>query len=292
MGQSVSGHRQSNIMQYQQLCLLSCLLGLPVISSIPQPQVLFRDSALVHQASHSHRSPLGSVSHNSHSVQDSSSAVHRHHTQATNQASRLRTLLSSPLTQTSHSVLQAPSLVQHADGRFFAVNANLQPGQLFQTADGRIFSLASSQASVLPAPISSPGPSAPAVPVAPLAPLAPVSPVNEDDDDVVIDVRDSAQNLENTEAPVLETTTLEPLEPITEAPVTRAAPISQPQTSRVIATAPFTSSTARFVSAVPAISQAPIPVTHISQNCPCSPHLPARPGCPCSPWWCSCPACC
>ena len=42
------------------------------------------------------------------------------------------------------AVPQQPSLVQHTDGRYFAVNAHLQPGQLFQSADGRFFSLASS----------------------------------------------------------------------------------------------------------------------------------------------------
>ena len=54
---------------------------------------------------------------------------------------------------------------------------------------------------------------------------------------------------------------------VTETPVTRTAP-APPQSSGVIATAPLTSSTARFVSAVPAISQAPIPVTHISHPSP------------------------
>lgn len=33
-------------------------------------------------------------------------------------------------------------MLQHDDGRFFALNANLQPGQFFQTSDGRIFTLA------------------------------------------------------------------------------------------------------------------------------------------------------
>ena len=43
-----------------------------------------------------------------------------------------------------HYQAAAPSLVQHADGRYFAVNAHLQPGQLFQAADGRLFTLATS----------------------------------------------------------------------------------------------------------------------------------------------------
>merc|ERR1712123_114021 len=44
--------------------------------------------------------------------------------------------------------VQPPSLVQHRDGRFFAVNANLQHGQLFRTADGRLFTLAQSSQAV------------------------------------------------------------------------------------------------------------------------------------------------
>ena len=43
-----------------------------------------------------------------------------------------------------HHFQSSPSLVQHADGRYFAVNAHLQPGQLFQAADGRLFTLATS----------------------------------------------------------------------------------------------------------------------------------------------------
>merc|ERR550532_3877801 len=43
-----------------------------------------------------------------------------------------------------HHYQAAPSLVQHADGRYFAVNAHLQPGQLFQAADGRLFTLVTS----------------------------------------------------------------------------------------------------------------------------------------------------
>ena len=46
----------------------------------------------------------------------------------------------------------SPSLIQHKDGRFFAVNANLSPGQLFATADGRIFTLAQKSATTLSSP--------------------------------------------------------------------------------------------------------------------------------------------
>merc|ERR1712038_1442044 len=118
-------------MQYHQIFLLYCQLFLPatILSApLPDPQLLFRDTALVHQSSHS--SPLNSLTHHSHSVQDSTSSSHSHHT--------------------SRGVLHSPSLVQHADGRLFAVNANLQPGQLFQTADGRIFTLATPALSTTP----------------------------------------------------------------------------------------------------------------------------------------------
>ena len=39
------------------------------------------------------------------------------------------------------SILRSPALFQHSDGRLFAVNAHLQPGQLFRTGDGRVFTL-------------------------------------------------------------------------------------------------------------------------------------------------------
>lgn len=47
------------------------------------------------------------------------------------------------LQQGTSLLQQQPSLLQHTDGRFFALNANLQPGQIFQTPDGRIFTLSS-----------------------------------------------------------------------------------------------------------------------------------------------------
>ena len=224
-----------------QFFLACCLFLLPSTPAapLPHPQVLLHDSGLVHQASHSHRSPLGSVSHNSHSVQDSRSAVHRHHSQA----SRLHSLLSNPLPP---SLAHSPSLVQHADGRLFAVNANLQPGQLFRTADGRIFEL------------SAQAPLGPAITSKPDSPSSSMAETNQESDDVLIAARDSSENEETTDAPAVETTTIEP---VTEAPVPRSSPISQPQQSRIIATAPFTPSTARFVSAVPA-------VTHINHSSP------------------------
>ena len=39
------------------------------------------------------------------------------------------------------SILRSPALFQHSDGRLFAVNAHLKPGQLFRTGDGRVFTL-------------------------------------------------------------------------------------------------------------------------------------------------------
>ena len=101
---------------------------------------------MVRSSTHSHQSPngLGSVTHHSHSVEDSRSAVHRHHSQASSPA----TGTSSSFALSSPSSVQSPSLVQHNDGRFFAVNANLQQGQLFQTADGRLFTLAQSSQAV------------------------------------------------------------------------------------------------------------------------------------------------
>ena len=53
-------------------------------------------------------------------------------------------LLPSTLAAPQLHPLHPPSLVQHTDGRYFAVNAHLQPGQLFQAGDGRVFTLASS----------------------------------------------------------------------------------------------------------------------------------------------------
>merc|ERR1711983_208441 len=145
-------HWQHLTMQYCQAFLLCCLISLPVSHGAPlaDPQVLFRDTALVHQSTHSQQSPHHSLSHHSHSVQDSTSTSHSHNTRVG----------VSPLS------LHSPSLVQHADGRLFAVNANLQPGQFFQTNDGRIFTLATPATSALPVlpaiPALSANPSVPA----------------------------------------------------------------------------------------------------------------------------------
>jgi len=213
-------------MQYQTvfhccLLLLSSSLGAPQ----PEPQVLFRDSALALQSSHSLHSPLHSLSHHSHSVQDS-----------TRRAGH-------------HSLLSSPSLVQHSDGRLFAVNANLQPGQLFQTSDGRIFTLATT------------------VHAQPLPSTAPLSSSAQEQAPEIIDAREASDNEEATEEPSNETTTMEPV--VTEAPIPRRAQASPPRLSPVIATAPFTPSTARFISAIPA----PSPVTHVTHSSPSLLHV-------------------
>ena len=114
------------------------------------------------------------------------------------------------------------------------MNANLQPGQLFQTADGRIFTLATPALSTTP---------------------------QQDQDAQVVEARVGTDREEDTEEVSEEATTMEPV--VTEAPVPREAPISKP----VIATAPFTPSTARFVSAVPA-NFLSSPVTHITHSSP------------------------
>ena len=108
---------------------------------------LFRNQALVSRTESN--TPLlggGSVSHHSKTVSDGTSTVHRHHTQATNPGVQVLhntpSLFNNPIVAARQSSLQSsPSLLQHTDGRFFALNANLNPGQLFQTADGRTFTL-------------------------------------------------------------------------------------------------------------------------------------------------------
>jgi len=154
-------------------------------------------------------------------------------------------------------VHRQPSLVQHRDGRFFAVNANLQAGQLIQSSDGRYFTLAG--ASIAPqfsVPISSPAPSAPAP--------AP-APVPQADSPIVEVARDVEQT--TTEEPIA-TTALAP----TEAPAAAAPRGAAPQEPRgVIATAPLTSATSRFVSALPLVPQltrVAHPVTHVTHSAP------------------------
>ncbi len=105
--------------------MLSCLL------TISQCQNLLLQRALP-----------GRVSHHSKTVTDGTSTVHRHHTQTTSPRLQLAAVHQEPTFVTAAVREEEPVLLQHADGRFFALNANLQPGQYFQTADGRIFTLA------------------------------------------------------------------------------------------------------------------------------------------------------
>ncbi len=93
------------------------------------------------------RSLPGRLSHHSKTVSDGTSTVHRHHTQATSPRLQLAAVHQEPTFVTAAVRQEEPVLLQHADGRFFALNANLQPGQYFQTADGRIFTLAADDGS-------------------------------------------------------------------------------------------------------------------------------------------------
>ena len=80
--------------------------------------------------------------------------------------------------------LQQPSLVRHADGRLFAVNAHLVPGQLFQTGDGRVFTLARTNNNHYgPPPPPSPPSPAPSPPSP--APASPGEPDNDDNEGVI-----------------------------------------------------------------------------------------------------------
>jgi len=86
----------------------------------------------------------GRLSHHSKTVTDGVSTVHRHDTRHHNLATNPRVQL---VQQSSRIQQEEPVLLQHADGRFFALNANLEAGQFFQTADGRIFTLAAAGSS-------------------------------------------------------------------------------------------------------------------------------------------------
>jgi len=105
-----------------KLSVIACFLSLG-----SSQDILFRSSL------------PGRVSHHTRTVTDGVSTVHRHHTQANNPSTRVQ-LVQTPVVEPV-SRQQEPVLLQHADGRFFALNANLEPGQFFQTSDGRIFTL-------------------------------------------------------------------------------------------------------------------------------------------------------
>merc|ERR1712123_101269 len=137
MGQLVSGTQPSNTMLFTRVLVL--LLPTLSLSQV----TLFRQA--------SHTGPLSS--HHAHEVHDLTSSHTRHHSST---PGGLRVFSQAPAL-VSHAVQRAPSLVQHTDGSFFALNSNIQPGQIIQSGDGRYFTLASSSlAPQFTLPISSP----------------------------------------------------------------------------------------------------------------------------------------
>lgn len=181
--------------------------------------VLFRSSLLP-----------GRISHHTKTVSDGVSTVHRHQTHATSPRVALTPAIEPVFLRQS---VEEPILLQHADGRFFALNANLQPGQFFRTSDGRIFTLKSNI-------------------------LASDRATNNEDLDVTRDANEE-------ESTTVATTTSQPttIATTTPAPVTEVSiePLeeettksadndeSSPVAASIIATAPLTPSTARFVGA-------------------------------------------
>ena len=94
------------------------------------------------------------------------------------------------------------------------------------------------------------------------SPIAESQIPKEEDDEVVIAAKTSEENSENnTKEPVVIVSKKD------ESLENQQIGEQNPERSRVIATAPFTASTARFVSAVPDIS-APSHITHISHSSP------------------------
>ncbi len=153
-----------------------------------------------------------------------------------------------------------PSLLQHADGRFFAVNVDLRPGQLFRTPDGRVFTLA--------APSSFSTATASKL-------ISAASDITASDvSDAALDIRDQGQQPDGEEqedllqivdggadepASILArdattTTTTEPTTPpqsavVATAEPARAAAAAPAVGPKLIASAPLTQSTARFLGA-------------------------------------------
>merc|ERR1712106_602076 len=235
MGQLVSGTQRSNTMFTRVLVLLLPTLSLSQVT-------LFRQA--------SHEGPLSS--HHAHEVHDLTSSHTRHHTST---PGGLRVFSQAPAL-VSHAVQRAPSLVQHRDGSFFALNSNIQPGQIIQSGDGRYFTLASS--SVAPQftlPVSSPVAS------------SPIASSAESEDSPVIEVaRDVVEETTTITEPPTTTTTA----PATASP--REAPA--PEARGVISSTPLNSATSRFVSALPLFPQLTRiahPVAHIAHSAPVLP---------------------
>merc|ERR1712106_1306139 len=176
MGQLVSGTQRSNTMFTRVLVLLLPTLSLSQVT-------LFRQA--------SHEGPLSS--HHAHEVHDLTSSHTRHHTST---PGGLRVISQAPAL-VSHAVQRAPSLEQHRDGSFFALNSNIQPGQIIQSGDGRYFTLASS--SVAPQftlPVSSPAASSPSA-----------SPAESGDSPVIEVARDVVEETTTIPEPPTTTTT-------------------------------------------------------------------------------------
>jgi hypothetical protein len=142
-----------------------------------------------------------------------------------------------------------PTLLQHADGRFFAANVNLRPGQFFQTPDGRVFTLAATAAAADgKVNVGEPATGATATATA-----------SSDNNNAVasLDNRDQGASSdadvegivegEDEPASILARDVIVDTTPATPTPTAaRQRTTAQPQ---VIAAAPLTPSTARFVAA-------------------------------------------
>ena len=112
--------------------------------------------------------------------------------------------------------LHRPALVQHADGRLFAVNAHLQPGQLFQAGDGRVFTLANTDNQYGPPP-----------------PPPPAASTDLSDNEAVIEVRKTDDMTEDTRLQPIPAVPALPQPQPQPRPQPRAQPQPQPSTSQV-----------------------------------------------------------
>ncbi len=194
--------------------------------------VLFRSSLLP-----------GRISHHAKTVSDGVSTVHRHQTHATSPRVAVEPVF---LRQS----VEEPILLQHADGRFFALNANLQPGQFFRTADGRIFTLksniAASDRNIENENIDE------------------TRDANDEEESTTVATTTSQPTTiaTTTPAPVTEVVSIEPLQLDLEETSARSTNNadnneSSPLAASIIATAPLTPSTARFVGAPTASARVP-----------------------------------
>ena len=150
---------------------------------------------------------------------------------------------------------QPPALLQHADGRFFALNVNLRPGQFFQTPDGRVFTLAAAPVTAAADKLTSTAEAADATAATAIA--------SADSDAAILDIRgqgpsdtaedtDVAAEGDDEPASILarDVTTAVPAAATTPAPRRTAQP-------QVIAAAPLTPSNARFIASATPFAFAP-----------------------------------